>query len=442
MIRPATQDKQPKNDATPVPYYADLHTLSEENDTAREDTLKAEGHDLGVPQTPRATSRKFNTTTDIVSAERLRDIEVPATMAQESVNGNRQPSPKKENRAPTPSVRGDSSLLLEEQSRTIDRLMKENGDLKLKISLLEDALSRRSDEGVEARSFEPENTKLAEQAFSQKNEAKKVAYNKSHDAESDTQLEASITDESTEESPSEKRALTPPYIPEKGLHQTWPAFGFKSVSLDGARALRGRAVQIDDYDKKSSKTTGTMSRGPKGSRVKANRKQGPAKKYSSTVSAESSEESHIDTQEPEPTRKGSLPSLPKSLLTRRQAARRRAIDSGSSASEDDPVTRRRAACRRVIDSSSSASEDEPVTRRQAAWRRVIDSSSSESEDDPVTRRRAACRRVIDSSSSESEDDLATNEASLSAAPSRDGPAVLATAVPMPQETSANAVSPQ
>ena len=37
-----------------------------------------------------------------------------------------------------------------------------------------------------------------------------------------------------------KRALTPPYIPEKGLHQTWPGFGFGNVSNEGARASRKR----------------------------------------------------------------------------------------------------------------------------------------------------------------------------------------------------------
>lgn len=131
------------------PTERDLHTLDEE-DTAREDTLKAEVLDHGVPQTPRATSRNVNTPTDTVIAQHVRDIEVPATMAREYRDRHRQPSPEKRNGAPTLSARGGKSLTLKEQSSTIDRLMKENWDLKLKINFLDDALSRRSDEGVKA----------------------------------------------------------------------------------------------------------------------------------------------------------------------------------------------------------------------------------------------------------------------------------------------------
>ena len=132
------------------PVERDLHTLDEEHDTSRDDTLKAEGHDHQVPQTPRTTSRNINTPTDTVIAQHVRDIEVPATMAREYGDRYMQPSPEKRNGAPTPSARGGKSLTLKEQSSTIDRLMKENWDLKLKISFLDDALSRRSDEGVKA----------------------------------------------------------------------------------------------------------------------------------------------------------------------------------------------------------------------------------------------------------------------------------------------------
>lgn len=128
----------------------DLHTLDEEDDTAREDTLSAEMHNQEVPQTPRATSRNINTPTDTVIAQHVRDIEVPATAAREYRDRHGQPSPEKRNGAPTPSARGGKSLTLKEQSSTIDRLMKENWDLKLKINFLDDALSRRSDEGVKA----------------------------------------------------------------------------------------------------------------------------------------------------------------------------------------------------------------------------------------------------------------------------------------------------
>lgn len=132
------------------PIERDLHTLDEEDDTAAEDPSKAEGHDHGVPQTPRITSRNINTPTDTVIAQHVRDIEVPATVAREYGDRYRQSSPEKKLGAPTPSTRAGRSLTLKEQSSTIDRLMKENWDLKLKINFLDDALSRRSDEGVKA----------------------------------------------------------------------------------------------------------------------------------------------------------------------------------------------------------------------------------------------------------------------------------------------------
>ena len=131
------------------PTEQDLHTLDEEEDTAREDTLRAEAYDHEVPQTPRTTSRNMNTPTDTVIAQHVRDIEVPATMAREYRDRHGQQSPEKRSGAP-PSARGGKNLTLKEQSSTIDRLMKENWDLKLKINFLDDALSRRSDEGVKA----------------------------------------------------------------------------------------------------------------------------------------------------------------------------------------------------------------------------------------------------------------------------------------------------
>lgn len=121
-----------------------LGTLDEEDDT-----IKAENGD--VPETPRPSRGRLDTPTDSVVAQHVRDIEVPATMAREFRDKNRDASPEKRNGAPTPSVgRNGKSLTLKEQSSTIDRLMKENWDLKLKISFLDDALSRRSDEGIKA----------------------------------------------------------------------------------------------------------------------------------------------------------------------------------------------------------------------------------------------------------------------------------------------------
>ncbi|KAK4693710.1 hypothetical protein P7C71_g3742, partial [Lecanoromycetidae sp. Uapishka_2] len=126
---------------------SNLHTLDEEDDTIKETTMGT--GEESVPETPRPTSGRLSTPTDTVIAQHVRDIEVPATMAREY--RNRHASPDRRNGAPTPSAgRNGKSLTLKEQSSTIDRLMKENWDLKLKINFLDDALSRRSDEGVKA----------------------------------------------------------------------------------------------------------------------------------------------------------------------------------------------------------------------------------------------------------------------------------------------------
>ena len=127
-----------------------LQTLTEEEDNSRDDVMPMEG-DQSVPQTPGAANGRLNTPTDTVIGQRVRDIEVPATMAREYRDRYRSTSPDKRNGAPTPSAgRNGKSLTLKEQSSTIDRLMKENWDLKLKINFLDDALGRRSDEGVKA----------------------------------------------------------------------------------------------------------------------------------------------------------------------------------------------------------------------------------------------------------------------------------------------------
>lgn len=128
-----------------------LHTLDEEDDTIRQDAGGVGVGDLSVPQTPTGANGRLSTPTDTVIGQRVRDIEVPATMAREFRDRHRQASPERRNGAPTPSAgRNGKSLTLKEQSSTIDRLMKENWDLKLKINFLDDALSRRSDEGVKA----------------------------------------------------------------------------------------------------------------------------------------------------------------------------------------------------------------------------------------------------------------------------------------------------
>lgn len=125
-----------------------LSTLDEEDFLLKDGMTR---DDDSAPETPRGTSRSLNTPTETVIAQHVRDVQVPATMTREYRDRHRPPSPEKRNGAPTPSIgRHGKNLTLKEQSSTIDRLMKENWDLKLKISFLNDALNRRSDEGVKA----------------------------------------------------------------------------------------------------------------------------------------------------------------------------------------------------------------------------------------------------------------------------------------------------
>ena len=160
-------------------------------------------------------------------------------------------------------------------------------------------------------------TQLGEQASGQTDEPERAA-----------------SKEPTEEPTPRRRALTPSYIPEKGPHQTWPAFGFKSVSKEGALVLRHRTVKIDDSEEAPSKTTPMRACGSKGSRAKGNRRQKPAEKYANLVPRERMGGSPIEKQTPKRTWQSRFPSLPNSLKTRQQAAVAKATDNCNSAVGD------------------------------------------------------------------------------------------------------------
>ena len=119
-------------------------------------TLTEEGIPQGtrtsaVPQTPGSPGHSIRTPTDTVIAQHVRDVPIPATLARNFQDRQRQSSPDKRSSIATPAVnRNSKNLTLKEQSTTIDRLVKENFDLKLKITFLDEALNRRSDEGIKA----------------------------------------------------------------------------------------------------------------------------------------------------------------------------------------------------------------------------------------------------------------------------------------------------
>ena len=120
-----------------------MHTLSEDGPS----TVNEEGS--FAPKTPSIVSNSTEIPTDTVLAQRVKDVEVPASAAREYRDRHRPSSPDKRIAAPNPSIsRNGRNLTLKEQSGTIDRLTKENFDLKMKITFLNDSLNKRSPEGV------------------------------------------------------------------------------------------------------------------------------------------------------------------------------------------------------------------------------------------------------------------------------------------------------
>ncbi|KAK5130804.1 hypothetical protein LTR08_001638 [Meristemomyces frigidus] len=111
---------------------------------------RLDGLDEERPETPRASGFNAQAPTDTVLAQRVESIRVPETVARDFRARNRSPD--------RPSSAGGlganlqdrprRTLTLKEQNSKIDKLTKENFDLKLKIHFLDQALQSRSDDGV------------------------------------------------------------------------------------------------------------------------------------------------------------------------------------------------------------------------------------------------------------------------------------------------------
>ena len=107
------------------------------------------------PETPRGNSHVIEAPTDTVIAQHVQSIQVPETVARDFRARNRSLSPEKQ-RPSTSDVQETTTfqgvprrtLTLKEQNSKIDKLTKENFDLKLKIHFLDQALQSRSEEGV------------------------------------------------------------------------------------------------------------------------------------------------------------------------------------------------------------------------------------------------------------------------------------------------------
>jgi predicted nucleic acid-binding Zn-ribbon protein len=104
--------------------------------------------DVSPPATPRATSRTLAAPTDTIIARHVRNVHVPESIAQEYRDKNGASPNKRTSFAVSSISRNGKNLTLKEQSSTIERLSKENFDLKLKVMFLSDRLDKLSEEGV------------------------------------------------------------------------------------------------------------------------------------------------------------------------------------------------------------------------------------------------------------------------------------------------------
>ncbi|KAM4056540.1 centrosomin domain-containing protein [Hirsutella rhossiliensis] len=105
-----------------------------------------------VMQTPRPARDNLDTApTDTVIAQHVRNVQVPESLAKEYKFKNGLQTPRRPAHPPAgtgTAGRSGRNLTLKEQSSTIERLSKENFDLKLKVMFLSDRLDKLSEEGI------------------------------------------------------------------------------------------------------------------------------------------------------------------------------------------------------------------------------------------------------------------------------------------------------
>ncbi|KAF9769582.1 hypothetical protein IL306_012994 [Fusarium sp. DS 682] len=103
-------------------------------------------------ETPKPSKEGFTTApTDTVIARHVRNVQVPESLAKEYKYKGGLETPRKHSSITMGSVntaRSGKNLTLKEQSSTIERLSKENFDLKLKVMFLSDRLDKLSEEGI------------------------------------------------------------------------------------------------------------------------------------------------------------------------------------------------------------------------------------------------------------------------------------------------------
>ena len=135
------------------PAFGHLETLDE---SPRRPVAHRPNEDL--LQTPKAggDAAPLAAPTDTVIARHVRNVHVPESLAREYKTKGGLVTPRKPSDFSTisgtgphtTSRHGGKNLTLKEQSSTIERLSKENFDLKLKVMFLSDRLDKLSEEGV------------------------------------------------------------------------------------------------------------------------------------------------------------------------------------------------------------------------------------------------------------------------------------------------------
>jgi predicted nucleic acid-binding Zn-ribbon protein len=122
-----------------------LATLTEEEQSRDRKT----GAESPNPETPRAGNKPLTAPTDTVIARHVRNVQIPESLAKEYRDKSHLSSPsRKPGLGGSTLGRNAKNLTLKEQSSTIERLSKENFDLKLKVMFLSDRLDKLSEEGV------------------------------------------------------------------------------------------------------------------------------------------------------------------------------------------------------------------------------------------------------------------------------------------------------
>lgn len=112
-------------------------------------TLTAD--DKERPFTPKERAPPLQQPTETAVTAQVRNVRVPPTIAREfsrHLGAPGSPSKKAVAAAGTPAAGRGREMTLKEQTASIDRLQKENFDLKIKVYYLQEKLAKESEEGV------------------------------------------------------------------------------------------------------------------------------------------------------------------------------------------------------------------------------------------------------------------------------------------------------